>query len=269
MEYREGKGMVLFCQMDVTRRTESEPSAETLVQNIFRHVSAWKPPLSRKVTYAGKAAGKNHLESAGITVGSYDGGNLSPDQILVIGRGGAEKLRNHSTAIASFVKAGGNLLGIGLHPAETDQLLPFKVTMKSAEHIASFFEPPDAASLLAGVGPADVHNRDPSEFPLISAGAAILGDGILAKTDGANVVFCQMVPWHFDGNKSSNLKRTHRRAAFVVSRLLANMGGAGATPVLDRFHKSVNAAKPETRWFDGLYLDRPEEWDDPYRHFRW
>src|SRR5581483_4874204 len=27
MEYREGRGMVLFCQMDVTGRTEEEPAA--------------------------------------------------------------------------------------------------------------------------------------------------------------------------------------------------------------------------------------------------
>jgi len=23
------------------------------------------------------------------------------------------------------------------------------------------------------------------------------------------------------------------------------------------------------RWLDGFYLDQPEEWDDPYRFFRW
>ena len=23
------------------------------------------------------------------------------------------------------------------------------------------------------------------------------------------------------------------------------------------------------RWLDGLYLDQPQEWDDPYRFFRW
>ena len=25
----------------------------------------------------------------------------------------------------------------------------------------------------------------------------------------------------------------------------------------------------ERRWLDGLYLDAPEKWDDPYRFFRW
>jgi beta-galactosidase len=269
MEYREGKGVVLFCQIDVTSRSESEPCAETLVRNIFRHVTSWKPTLRREVFYAGEAAGKSHLESAGITVGSYDGGPRPPDQILVIGPGAAEKLRNHAPAIASFVEAGGNLLSIGLGPTEADELLPIKVPMKNAEHIASFFEVPNAASSFAGIGPSDVHNRDPREFPLITAGAATIGDGVLAKADGANVVFCQMAPWKFDASKSSNLKRTHRRVAFMLSRLLANMGGAGVTPLLDRFSKPVDAAKPEKRWLDGLYVDRPEEWDDPYRHFRW
>ncbi len=51
------------------------------------------------------------------------------------------------------------------------RFLPFKVTMKKAEHIAAFFEPAGHDSLLAGVGPADVHNRAPREMPLVSAGA--------------------------------------------------------------------------------------------------
>jgi len=31
----------------------------------------------------------------------------------------------------------------------------------------------------------------------------------------------------------------------------------------------VDNGKAEKRWLDGLYLDEPEEWDDPYRFFRW
>jgi hypothetical protein len=54
-----------------------------------------------------------------------------------------------------------------------------------------------------------------------------------------------------------------------VARLLANMGVAAETPVLDRVKSPVSAAKPEKRWLDGLYLDQPEDMDDPYRFFRW
>ena len=44
---------------------------------------------------------------------------------------------------------------------------------------------------------------------------------------------------------------------------------AASTPLLVRFRAPVNASRPERRWLDGLYLDVPEEWDDPYRFFRW
>jgi hypothetical protein len=47
------------------------------------------------------------------------------------------------------------------------------------------------------------------------------------------------------------------------------LGAAGQTPILSRFRDPVEAAKAEKRWLDGLYLDAPEEWDDPYRFFRW
>jgi len=119
------------------------------------------------------------------------------------------------------------------------------------------------------VSPADVHNRDPKDLPLVSGGATVIGDGVLAREEGVNVVFCQLAPWQFDYAKQYNVKRTFRRTSFLVTRLLANMGAAGSTPVLGRFRDPVDVAKAEKRWLNGLYLDAPEEWDDPYRFFRW
>ena len=75
MEYRDGRGTVLFCQMDVTGRTETDPAAETLARNLLQFVSASKATPQRKAIYIGDAAGKSHLESVGISVGSYDGQN--------------------------------------------------------------------------------------------------------------------------------------------------------------------------------------------------
>ena len=269
LECREGNGLVLFCQVDVTGRTEIEPSAETLARNLLRYVSAWKPAPRRQAVYAGEPAGLRHLESIGVSVNSYEGGNLSSNQVLVVGPGGGRKLAGAAAAIADWLKAGGNLVAIGLDQDDANALLPFQVAMKQAEHIAAFFEPFGMNSLLAGVGPADTHNRDPRDLPLVSAGAHVFGNGVLANAESANVVFCQMAPWQFDGGKQSNLRRTHRRASFLFARLLANFGVAGATPILDRFHNPLDAAKPEKRWLTGLYLDQPEEWDDPYRFFRW
>ncbi len=268
MEYREGKGMVILCQMDVTGRTESDPAAQTLLGNILEYVSAWRPSSRREVLYAGEPAGSVHLQAAGFRPGHYTGGNLRAGQVLVLGPG-SKALAPHGDAIRTFLMANGRLLAVGLTQEDADALLPFKVSMKQAEHINAYFDAPGANSPLAGVGPADVHNRDPRELPLVSGGAEVFGNGVLAQAPRANVVFCQLAPWQFGPSTQSNLKRTYRRTSFLVSRLLANLGAAGSTPLLDRFHQPLDEAKSEKRWQDGLYLDQPEEWDDPYRFFRW
>ncbi len=269
MEYREGKGMVLFCQMDVTGRTEDDPAAETLTRNILRYVSAWQPASRRQVIYVGEPAGRRHFESAGVSLASYDAESFSAGQVLIVGPGGERILAKDTAAIAHWLKAGGNLLALGLNEQQVRTFLPLKVRMKEAEHIAAYFEPFAFNSLLAGVGPADVHSREPRKLPLVSAGAVIIGDGVLARAENLNVIFCQLAPWQFSSKEPQNVKRTFRRTSYLVTRLLANMGAAGSTPLLERFGSPVDASGPEKRWLDGFYLDIPEEWDDPYRFFRW
>jgi len=185
------------------------------------------------------------LESAGFVLGDYKG-NLNPDQVLVIGPGAQTQMTS-------------NIVAIGL-----DQQSAAK-----REHISTFFEPGAMRAALRGIGPADVHDRDPHELSLITSGADIdiIGDGVLAAVDSANIAFCQIVPWQFDPTKQANLKRTFRRASFTVTRLLSNFGVASTTPILTRFRTPVETN--EKRWLEGLYLDQPEEWDDPYRFFRW
>ena len=81
-------------------------------------------------------------------------------------------------------------------------------------------------------------------------------------------MLCQIVPWQLDYAKQYNLKLTYRRAACLVNRVLGNMGVEGKTPLLERFGVPAQQGA-EKRWLEGLYLDAPEEWDDPYRFFGW
>jgi hypothetical protein len=159
------------------------------------------------------------------------------------------------------------VLALGLEQEELRSFLPFPIETKKEEYIASYFAANVNGSPLAAIGPADVHNRDPRILPLISAGAELIGNGVLARIKNANVLLCSLVPWQFHHRKSMNVKRSFRHVSFVITRLLANMGGECAAPVVPRF---ANPAKPgDRRWLEGLYLDVPEEWDDPYRFFRW
>jgi beta-galactosidase len=276
MEYHEGKGLVLFCQMDVTGRSQGDPAAEALAANVIAYASAWKAPPVRQAVYVGEAKGMEHLKSAGIEAGGYEGGELSPrEDVLVIGPGGGSTLAPHAAAVGKFIKGGGNVVAVGLDQRDADAALPFKVTLAKREHVGTTFDAPGLRSSLAGVGPADVHVREPREVPLLTSGAAVLGDGVLGTTaTGAGdstgfAVFCQLVPWQFDPGSTPNVKRTFRRASCMLTRVLANQGVSGTTAVLDHLHRPIDPARAEKRWLDGLYPDAPEEWDNPYRFFRW
>jgi hypothetical protein len=271
LEYHEGQGLVLFCQMDVTGRTEADPAAERLARNILAYASAWKPAPARTILYAGDPGGQKHLQAAGFAVEAYAAGALKPSRVLVVAAGGGKALEADRAAIATWLKQDGRILALGLDAAEANAFLPAKVETKAAEHIATFFEPPGASSPLAGIGPADVHNRDPREMPLFVGGAQAVGDGVLASAEEGRVVFCQMLPWQFKVQQQ-NTKRVFRHTSCLLSRLLGNLGVQGKTPVLERFASPVkltNGQSPERRWEKGFYLEQLEEWDDPYRFFGW
>jgi len=199
LEYREGKGMILFCQMDVTGRTEKDPAATRLVRNIVSYVSITSYPVrpSRKALYIGDAAGKRYLEHIGISPGYYKGGNLSPNQIIIVGCGGEKVLVEHTPAITRWLQTGGHMLALQLDAEEANMFLPDSIRTKNQEHIAAYFKPPGVTSLFAGVGPADVHNRAPRKLPLVTGGASIVADGVLAQAKEAKVVFCQLAPYSF------------------------------------------------------------------------
>ena len=267
MVYREGSGMLLLCQMDVTGRSENDPAAERLVSNILNYVSAWKPTPTRKALYVGDPAGLQHLKNAGITAGTYTGGKLTAEEVLIVGAGAGKKLAAHKTAISAWLNADGRLLSLALSGDEFNVFGPFKVTTKRAEHINAVFKPAGHESLIAGVGPADVHNRDPHNLNLVISGANPIGNGVLAVDKDNRVVFCQIVPWRFDYKLYYNMKQTYRRTSFLLTRLLANMGCGSETPVLGRFSSPVTDG--EKRWLVGFYLEEPIRHDDPYRFFRW
>ena len=195
LEYREGSGMVLFCQLDVTGRTEFEPASDRLVRNLLDYVSTWKPAPRRRALYAGGPEGRAHLERAGVPLQAYEGGELTDEHALIVAPGGGRSLAPHAPAVARWLERGGHLLAWELDASEANEFLPSKIETTAREHIAANFDPEGETSLLAGVGPADVHNRAPRDLPLVTGGARALGNGVLAiQQDLANVVFCQLAP---------------------------------------------------------------------------
>jgi len=269
LEYRHGKGMILFCQMDVTGRDlagtpVNDPAALHLVNNILRYVDEWEAEERWKTRFIGMENEKKYLDKIGVNFKFDDGTSIRERTVVVFGPRGL----NGGTDFTENIR----LVAVGLrnqHELSTTFLpLPGinSVTVKDGEHISTYFEPFGMSSPLRGISPADLHNRDPRVFPLITNENIAVGNGILGVTDEGRTVIVGMAPWQFASDEQS-FKRTFRRSAFVLSRILGNMNVDLRTPLVERFNGPVGAN--EKRWLDGLYLDEPEEWDYPYRFFRW
>jgi hypothetical protein len=274
MVYREGSGMAVFCQMDVSGRTENDPAASLLASNLLSFAEGWKPEASRKVYYVGDPAGRAHLERSGIEVEMVTPGlldtlsrrNENSTALLVIGPE-SEKF-GRLAAMARAIDGGCNALAIGQAPTLLRAAFRGRVKARRGEHIATTFNGPKADGWCAGIGSADVYNRDPKEYDLIVEDNDIEGSDIVAFSPTIHAAFCQLVPWQFD-TKLMNQKHTFRRTSFLLTRLLCNLGAAASSPLLDDGANPVKDGLAEKRWLHGLYLDTPEEWDDPYRFFGW
>ena len=110
-------------------------------------------------------------------------------------------------------------MGVGLSEEDAGTILPASPSFKKGEHISAFFEAPPAGSWLKGIGPADIHCRDPREIPLLTGGAKAVGDGVLGILQpDKQVIFFQLVPWQFHELSHPNVKKTFRRSSFRAIR---------------------------------------------------
>ena len=114
------------------------------------YVSTYSPPPAKKVVYVGPDAGRKHLEQMGLAVVAPAGGMPGDGEVLVVGPGGGQILAANAAAMRQWIKAGGNVLAIGLGQEEANRFLPFSIKTHKHEYICSQFPPPAAGSLLAG-----------------------------------------------------------------------------------------------------------------------
>jgi hypothetical protein len=199
MEYREGAGLVLFCQLDVTGRTEPDPAAERIVRNLLTYVQSDLPSVPRRgLLYLGDPWGKRHLEHVGFQPETFRRELLTADKVLVIGKGGEQALAAHQQAVADFLQNGGAMVILGLTGPECQQFLPLQIQTKEREHLTAYFPPQSWKHVFAGVASADIHNRAPCPVPLVSSEAESLADGLLAELrlpSGGRVIFFQLPPY--------------------------------------------------------------------------
>jgi len=241
LEHRNGNGHIIFCQLDVSGRTTPDPVADQMTIDILKELlSVARPRVYKTCTILGDNA-KQLCASLGINAAYTN---------LIIASSGAEMPRDLHQQIAD----GANVLCLGMNAEEIAKWSPVPMTVTFTN--AYFTRIEKLPSELDGLSNADWAWHGQMSFYAFPSGSAEhqLGNQALRiiKHGKGTIVFWQVPPWQIDEVKKPYLRTTKRRANAMASRLLANLGAT--------FEPSLG--KP-------LYLDTPENVDDPYRYYRW
>ena len=262
VEVIEGKGRLVFCQLDVTGRTEPEPAALRLCANLLLYLDSAKPPTpAKRVLYAGDDRGRSILRRLGVPFGELEA-PPPPDGLAVIGPGASQ------AGLHTAAERGTDLLALGLDAEELAKLLPGRAAATKRTAVSGTARSLSRAEF-AGISNAELHWRTKLTFAALTSpeGKANAGLAVLDISRG-KAVLCQTAPWMFDYEEKPYLRTTYRRSVFLVARLLANLGAQSSSPVAARLMRPpalVHAPLPAT-WVgeaDRQDVGRAKEWWRP------
>jgi hypothetical protein len=264
LEHVAGRGRVIFCQLDVTGRTEREPVAERLVVNLLAYLDRARPEEKRRAVCFGSGVCETLLHELKVqTAASADGEELPPEKTLLVAGPGAFVPRGY----AQRVEQGMNVLCMGMAGDELKKwcLGPVETARTNAT-FSRIEEPPPE---LNGLCNADWawHGRMTFDALAVPEGEKKSASPALRvlRYGKGRVVLWQVPPWLIDEQAKPYLRTSKRHANAMASRLLANLGAGGDETALWKRVLFVE----EREWLKSYYLDVPEAGDDPYRYYRW
>ena len=235
LEKVEGTGRILFCQLDVTGRSEPEPVADALTIKLVNDLQRANVAAPQPVRVLGTEA-QALCDSLGIKIAETGG--------ILVASSGAKLPGNLKQQVADGLR----VLCLGMKSDEVNAWSPVAISTVSTN--AFFTRIEKATTELNGLCNADWawHGTMTFDaFPVTAENNQALK--VIHHGKGC-VIFWQVTPAMIDEIKRPYLRTSKRRANAMAARLLGNLGAA--------FEPSRT-----------LYLDTPQNVDDPYRYYRW
>ena len=238
LEYVEGKGRVLFCQLDVTGRTERSPEAEHVCRALLAALDEGKRPRftwQRNVYHAGGREGEDLLRQLGVPFAPWRADTSDPSGLLVVTPGAKD--------LADVAGRAGHVPDVFLLGLSGKEMDPFWPGAAGGKPVRSYgtpdvpvCDPPD----LEFLSPAERSWRTRMSFLDLDLPGDFQGH-LLKRDEKGNVLrsvhVCQIAPWMFDCKARPYLRTSYRRNVFLVSRLLHNLGATARTPLLERLSR--------------------------------
>jgi len=218
MELAYGKGLLVWCSLDLEGRNVADPVAELLARRIIDYATS-ATPVARapKVVYVSRLASASIVTMLGLKCVVSKA--LPADAALAVFAADAEI---DDAALNAFLKAGGKALFLP-RPAGR---LPLGLRAEEKDFDGSL-DVPDWPEC-RGLSSSDLRLRAFVRAPLIVSGPARIGaGGLLARlrVGRGTAIFVQLTPDMLDYKKKTYLRYSGWRLTRTIAQLLANMGG--------------------------------------------
>ena len=247
LEYKEGRGRILFCQVEVTGRTEPEPAAKRLAANLLDYIRRAEIPHYRSFRIIAGPEFQAFLSSLKLE-------GEQPDADVIVAGPGAKSYPD----LTGSVESGKTVLAFGLSEAELGQLLP-QLDIATAKNRPSQMADLSAPEL-RGISNLDTAFQTRLDY------ATVDGRELTVKKIGkGTAVIVGVIPSMLNPEEFFRLRSSFRRRTFLVSQILRNAGIASGSALLERF----SSQPVKDPWLGSYYLQNPIAGDDPYRYYHW
>ncbi|MDX9980218.1 MAG: glycoside hydrolase family 2 TIM barrel-domain containing protein, partial [Lentisphaeria bacterium] len=242
-----GQGRILFCQLDVTARTASDPAAEQLCRNLISYLRSVPAPLHHPLAVLGGEETQALAKALGV--------KTAPDAARLLVGPGADLAQARKR-----IEQGAQALALGLSAEEAQQLVPGI----QAEPVAAYSTLADLADpLFAGLAAAELHWRTKLDYAAVAASGPVAENGSAALRAAAlgqgRVVFCQVAPWMLNEEAKPYLRTSKRRNLFLVAQLLDNLAVRLDSPLPELLASPARSAtQPLEEGWRGL-VDREDQ----------
>lgn len=250
LEWAAMYGRIVFCQLDVTARTRSDPVADNVIRRLYARLDQPGQRWRANPQVLGFDAiwyANNAFMCLGPNPSSEPDAWFKPESTTVIASSGAKKPADFNRRVEQGMTA----ILLGMSAEEVKEWSPVAI---KCENVTNAWVNPIIAkppAELNGISAADFYVHGRVDFAAFTEPAEDGNEVFRVVRFGkGKVVFWQLPPWKIDSERRPYLRVSRRRANSMLGLLENNLG--------------VKFNPRAVFYFDNQFSD-----DDPYRYWRW
>ena len=252
LEVKDGKGLLIFCQMEVTHRYGVDPSATRMADNLMNFIFAAKPQSCLKIE-----CGPDMKDYHDFVNAAQGGDGITK----IIVRRGATLKDSEKFELRKIAEEGGTVVLVGQELMKDLSWLPVEVKTRNMNYYRA--EPDSASPVMTGVSMSDLFLKDKRNDLLVAPGPGVKllsSPGMIAEVPagkGRFIIFA-IDPLNYKNSKISpeRMNRVYCKLTRTLSTIITNLGG-GFKPLSEQYLSGLAAKNIQlpVEWRFSIDLD--------------